>query len=179
MNTIEDHGIEIEDKAWLPANGRDVYYFPEPHLGHGHAERVTRVTSRNGKTWYAAMSDTRCSLNPDVFVMPGGKRLFIRGVVVDAENPQRWEKVPLSDVEECMISPDGKIAVMHDHCAAAGYSRSGLHWLVRLDHLNGIKFTGIDNRQVFLTASVDPDVVAQCPIGLTLWSGDMIFGPKT
>jgi hypothetical protein len=129
------------------------------------------VTSRNGKTWYAATCDTRYALNPDVFVMPGGKRLFIRGVAVDAENLLRWEKVPLFDVEECMISPDGKIAVMHDHCAAAGYSRSGLHWLVRLDYLNGIKFTRIDNRQVFLTATVDPDIVAECPIALALWSG--------
>src|SRR5271165_3522476 len=101
-----------------------------------------------------------------------------RGVLVDAENPLRWETVPLFNVKECLISPDGKIAAMHDHCSAAGYSQSGLHWLVRLDHLEGIKFTGIDNRQVFLTASVDPDVVAQCPIALALWSGDEIFGPR-
>jgi hypothetical protein len=177
MSATEDHGIEIEDKAWLPANGRDVYYFPDPHLGHGHADRVTRVTSRNGNIWYAATSATRYTVNPDVFVMPGGKRLFIRGFVVDAENPLRWEKVPLDSVEECMISPDGKIAVMRSYCAAAGYSQFGLHWLVRLDYLYGIKFTGIDNRQVFLTATVDEDIVAQCPIALTLWSGGEIFDP--
>lgn len=178
MGTIEDHGIEIEDRAWLPADGRDVYYFPEPHLGHGDAERVTRVTSRNGKTWYAATSDIRSPLNPDVFVMPGGKRPFIRSVLVDAEDPLCWEKVPLSRVEGCLISPDSKIAVMHDRCAAAAYSQSGLHWLVRLDHLEGIKFTGVDNNQVFITATVDSDIVAQAPIALALWSGGMIFGPK-
>ena len=178
MNTFEDHGIEIDPKAWLPADGRDVYYFPEPHLGHGHAERVTRVTSRKGRTWYAATADTRYAINPDVFVMPGGERLFIRGVVVDAEHPLRWEKVPLSDVQECMVSPDGKIAVMHDYCAAAGYSRYGLHWLTRLDYLCGIKFTKIDNRQVFLTAEVDEDIVAECPIALTLWGGNEIYAPK-
>jgi hypothetical protein len=78
-----------------------------------------------------------------------------------------------------MPSPDGKIAVMHDYRAAAGYSQFGLHWLVRLDHLYAIKFTGIDNRRVSLTAKVDEDIVAQCPTALALWSGDMIFDPKT
>jgi hypothetical protein len=179
MSTNEDHGIEIEHGAWLPANGRDVYYFPDPHLGHGHADRVTRVTSRSGRSWYAATSAYRSALNPDVFVMPGGKWVFIRGVAVDAEDPRRWEKVPLDGVEECMTSPDGKIAVMHDYRAAAGYSQFGLHWLVRLEHLYAIKFTGIDNRRVSLTAKVDEDIVAQCPTALAVWSGEMIFDPKT
>ena len=95
--------------------------------------------------------------------------------MVDVENPLRWEKVPLDSVEECMISPDGKIAVMHGYRAAAGYSQFRLHWLVRLDHLWSIKFTGIDNRRISLTAKVDEDVVAQCAIALSLWSGDLIY----
>jgi hypothetical protein len=174
----DDHEIEIEHGVWLPADGRDVYYFPEPHRMSGHADKVTRVTSRNGRTWYAATSHLRYTINPDVFVMPGGNRLFIRGYVVDADDPMRCEKVPLHEVEECLVSPDGKIAVMHDHCAAAGYSGFGLHWLARLDYLNRIKFTSVDNRRVFFSATVDPDIVADCPIALSLWSGKEIFAPK-
>jgi hypothetical protein len=32
MSATEDHGIEIENGAWLPADGHDVCYFPEPDI---------------------------------------------------------------------------------------------------------------------------------------------------
>jgi len=69
---------------------------------------------------------------------------------------------------------------MHDHHSAAGYTALGLRWLVRLDYLEWIKFTGIDNRQVSLTASVDPTLSLNAP---SHWgcgrSGHTIFSPKT
>ena len=111
----------------------------------------------------------------DVIVMPGGKRLFIRGVVVDADDPLNWERVPLADIKQCMVSPDGKIAVMCDQNAAAGYTRDGLRWLNPLGYLELIKFTKIDNRKVFVDAWVDPDMMDERPIALDIWSGRELY----
>lgn len=178
MSTVDTRHIEIESDVSLPGDGRDVFYYPDPYLQHGHADHVARITSRTGRTWYAATSDKPFNVKPDVFVMPGGQSVFVRGWIVDSDHPMRSEKVPLESVQEYRLSPDGKVAVFRDHCAAAGYTRSGLHWLTRLDHLCALKFTGIDNRQVSISAKVDEDIVAECPIGLTLWGGCPIYAPK-
>jgi hypothetical protein len=178
MTMVETRGIEIEPSVSLPGDGRDVYYYPNPHLMGGHADKVARITARSGRTWYAATSDKPFSVTPDVFVMPGGQLVFVRGWIVDAEQPMHWEKVPLESIREYRMSPDGKIAIFRDHCAAAGYTHKGLHWLTRLDYLCMLKFTDIDNRQVGVNAEMDEDLVGEAPIALGIWHGNAIFARK-
>jgi hypothetical protein len=181
-NEIDDAGhgppmttsTEIELRAWLPSDGSSVFYYPHPDRGHGHADIVCRVTSSAGAVWYAAAE--RKLLSPTGFVMPDGVSIFLEGYIFRADDPLRWEAVPLESIMGYCRTVDGRSVVFHDIHAVAAYDEDGLRWRKSFNHLDILKIVAVDDEKIGIQANLDCDTLGECPTGLRLSDGEEMFG---
>ncbi len=148
------HSYEAEELREWPGTGVfsiPVIYFPPPKGRPEHNGLWLKVKARSGKAWVGVFAFgynsppaiSRVLSSPDtdkVCVVSKGS-----AYVVNVEQPEAWEEIPILPVLEIRPLPEHKLLVLSDFTRLGAYGNSGLVWQsprVCWDELKITKITG-------------------------------------
>jgi hypothetical protein len=131
------HSYEVEEIPELPGTGKfdvPVLYFPRPKNRPEHDGLWLKIRTASGKSWVGVFAFGYQS--PPAFSrvvsFPNQDRACIisRGAayVVNADEPETWEQLPLVPVLDARLIPEHQLLVLADFTRLAAYGRSGLAW---------------------------------------------------
>jgi hypothetical protein len=131
------HSYEVEEVREIPGTGKldiPVLYFPRPVHRPEHDGLWLRIRANKGTPWvgvfafgYAspqAFSRVVSWADPEhVCVVAGGA-----GYLVKADEPERWERIPVTPVLDIRSAPEHGLLVLADFTKLAAYGSKGLAW---------------------------------------------------
>jgi hypothetical protein len=151
------HTYEIEEMRELPGAGKPILpiiFFPPPENRPEHDGLWLTVSAANGRTWIGvfqfgysappAFSRVASSPDPNRFcVIANGA-----GYVVKAEEPEAWEKIPVTPVLDVRAVPEQGLLVFSDFTGLAAFDRNGLAWRSPRVCRDGLKIRNISRESI-------------------------------
>jgi hypothetical protein len=131
------HSYEVEEAGELPGTGEfavPLIFFPPPKHRPEHDGLWLKVTPANGRAWIGvfAHGDSSSSTFSRVISPPDPSRMCVvargRAYVVQADEPEVWEQIPLIPVTDVRLIPEERLLVFSDFIRLAAYDGNGLVW---------------------------------------------------
>lgn len=148
------HSYEIEEIGDFPGTGRfrdPIFYFPRPDEGKESGGLWLRVKAGNGKSWIGVFAFGYSSppgfcrvvnsLDPNRLCVIANGAAY----VVKADEPEVWDKVPVSPVLDVRLVPEKGLIVFSDFIRLTAYRGGTPVWRsprVCWDALKIIRITG-------------------------------------
>jgi hypothetical protein len=151
------HSYEVEEIGELPGTGKfnvPLIYFPPPGTRGEHDGLWLRIKADTGKAWVGvfAYGYTSPPAYSRVFSSPDPKRVCVlsRGsaYMVNADEPETWEKIPVFPVLEVRPLPVHKLLVFSDFSSLASYGSSGIAWRSPRVCWDGLKITNVSSETI-------------------------------
>jgi len=144
---------EIQERYELPGSGRSeipTFYIPAPRFRIEHDGLWVTVRPSNGQKWTGVfaygydeppgISRIMSSPDPDSFIVISKGAAYLVG----ADNPNRWEQLPVFPVTDVVASEKHNILVFADFSKLVAYGPSGLRWKTSLLCPDSLKIVSVD-----------------------------------
>jgi hypothetical protein len=148
-----------------------VFYFPNPHLGHGKADFVFRIHTAKGSSWYAALPQQGLGWGRRAFVMPDRASVYVDGYVIRAESPLDWHRIELDSIIDCAWTQSDDYVVFLGRHGITVYGPDGPCWRRLYQHLYLHRLVSIDQKRILVQGEIDEDVVGKFPSAFSFTHG--------
>lgn len=177
------HAYEIEELGEIPGTGKfaiPTIFFPPPKNRPEHDGLWLKVESASGKSWIGifafgyssppAFSRVLSSPDPsNMCVISNGAGYFVK-----ADEPEVWEKIPLSPVLDVRTVPEHKLLVFSDFTRLAAFGSSGLVWQSPRVCWDGLKIVNV-SRETIEGVGYDPTISRESRFVVDLRTGSTLL----
>jgi hypothetical protein len=164
INLALPHSYEVQELGELPGTGKftvPLIFIPPPKNRPEHSGLWLKVKGKSGRAWIGvfafgypsppAFSRVLSSPDPDrVCVISNGA-----AYVVNADQPDVWEKIPIIPVLDVRLIPEHGLLVFSDFTRLAAYDHTGLAWQSPRVCWDGLKIVNVTHETIEGTGS-DP-----------------------
>ena len=145
------HDYEVEALRDLPSGpgGLEQVYFPGAEHAGGHDGVLVKITPTCAAPWLGIFAFGRGANKAltGVFSCPDRESICVvaagSGYMVRAENPVKWEKVPLFPIFDVRLVPERKMLVFADFTRLTIYGARGILWITPSLSWDGITITEV------------------------------------
>jgi hypothetical protein len=174
------HFYEVEEVREIPGKGRPdvpVLYFPRPVHRPEHDGLWLRIRAENGKPWVGVFAFGYSS--PPAFSRvvssPDPERMCVvaRGAayLVKADEPERWERVPVTPVLDIRSVPEYGLLVLADFTRLVAYGNQGLVWQSPRLCWDGLKVVAVSSDRIEGVGSDPTNLDASQPFAVDIKTG--------
>jgi len=153
-NLIFPHFYEIECEIELPCGltGVEQFYYPRAVENSGGNDFVVKIIPREAPSWIGIFAQGYPKALTGVFSCPNETYLCVvssgRACIVQADNPQIWEQVPLLPVYDIRPIIERQLLIFSGLTRLVAYDRNGLRWITPDLSWDGLRIVNVTRDSV-------------------------------
>src|ERR1700730_3319285 len=171
---------EAEEVREIPGAGEldvPVLYFPRPVHRSEHEGLWLRIRAENGKPWIGvfAFGYTSPPAFSRVVSSPDPERLCVvakgAAYLVKANEPDRWERIPVSPVLDIRSAPEHGLLILGDFTRLVAYGSKGLVWKSPRICWDDLKIVAVSSDRIEGVGSDPTNLDASRPFAVDIETG--------